>query len=52
MKVHIYRAKDGRIIAESGEAYTGQYDCKKAFYTFAERLRLEGINYVVRRGKA
>jgi uncharacterized protein YegP (UPF0339 family) len=45
MKVDIYcagdgwrwhvRAKNGRIVAESGEAYTRERDARKAWYRFA-----------------
>ena len=61
MTVHIWRAKDGyrwrvlasngRIVAESGEAYTRSYDCKKAFYKLAEHIKLTGIDYVIHKAQ-
>ena len=62
MKVQIYKAKDGfrwrmvatngNIVAESGEAYTRPYDCKKAVGNLALRIVLEGIDVTEPKQKA
>ena len=59
MKAFIYPSKDGwrwhiirrngRLSAESGEAYTRSYDAKKALNDLLIDLKLEGLEIVVKR---
>jgi len=59
MKCRIYPAEDGhrwrlkssngRIVADSGEAYTRSYDAKKAFLNMMIDMKIEGVEIEVQR---
>jgi len=55
MKLNIYKSRDGwrwrllahngRIVADSAEAYTRSYDAKKSFLKIEMAIKLEGVEF-------
>lgn len=62
MKIQLYQAEDGfrwrmiavngNIVAESGEAHTRAYDCKRAATKLIARIKLEGLDFEEKRTRS